>query len=219
MAATEVSHKGGRAGGASAGSPVGSGVERGDTELVRAAQGGDTEALEELLRRHQDRVHALCRRVTGDDDSGLDATQEALIAIVRGIDRFDGRSSFSTWVYRVATNAALDEVRRRRRRPALLFDDALPEVVNRAEDLAVALAERLDADRALQSLSDDQRAAVVLRDLLDLDYITIAEVLRVPIGTVKSRVARGRAALADIIRAQDPTAGNPAATQDRPNAI
>jgi RNA polymerase sigma-70 factor (ECF subfamily) len=194
-------------------------VERGDTELVRAAQGGDTEALEELLRRHQDRVHALCRRVTGDDDSGLDATQEALIAIVRGIDRFDGRSSFSTWVYRVATNAALDEVRRRRRRPALLFDDALPEVVNRAEDLAVALAERLDADRALQSLSDDQRAAVVLRDLLDLDYITIAEVLRVPIGTVKSRVARGRAALADIIRAQDPTAGNPAATQDRPNAI
>ena len=88
----------------------------------RAARSGDRQALEDLLRRHHDRLHAVCRRLTGNDADALDATQEALIAVVRGIDRFDERSSFKTWAYRVATNAALDELRRRRRRP----DPGLP---------------------------------------------------------------------------------------------
>src|SRR4029079_15320786 len=87
--------------------------DRDDQGLVRAARSGDRQALEDLLRRQYDRLHALCRRLTGNDADAMDATQEALIAVARGLDRFDERSSFKTWAYRVATNAALDELRRR----------------------------------------------------------------------------------------------------------
>jgi RNA polymerase sigma-70 factor (ECF subfamily) len=195
----------------------GAAAGRSDADLVASAQAGDTDALEQLLRRHQDRVHALCRRITGDEDAGLDATQEALISIARGIARFDGRSSFATWAYRVATNAALDEVRRRKRRPVLLagdFDSAAgatesgtrgmwPGSRSGADadmsDLGAAVSERLDLDKALSSIPEEQRVAIVLRDLLDLDYAAIAEVLHVPVGTVKSRIARGRGTLAGLI--------------------
>ena len=86
------------------------------TSWSTAAQGGDRGALDQLLRRHYDRVHAVCRRITGNDADAADAAQEAMIAIVRNLDRFDGRSSFGTWAYRIATNASLDELRRRKRR-------------------------------------------------------------------------------------------------------
>lgn len=170
--------------------------------LVEAAQGGDRAALEALLRRHEDRVYALCRRITGNDHDACDATQEALIALVRGLSRFDGRARFSTWVYRVSTNSCLDELRRRRRRPVTGLSDESAEEgagVGRGgapADVAEALANRIDVDAALAQLAPEFRAAVVLRDLCDLDYADIAEVLDVPPGTVRSRIARGRAALA-----------------------
>jgi RNA polymerase sigma-70 factor (ECF subfamily) len=154
-----------------------------------------------LLRRHHDRVYALCRRMTGNEADARDATQEALIAVCRGLDRFDARSAFTTWLYRVATNACLDELRRRGRRPRPVdpaSDDAGPaaatarSVPSAADDVAL----RLDVDAALATLPDEFRAAVVLRDLCTLDYGEIAEVLGIPPGTVRSRIARGRAALA-----------------------
>ena len=89
------------------------------TALVAAAQAGDRRALDTLLRRHYDRVHAVCRRIAGSSRDADDAAQEAMICIVRGLARFDGRRPFSTWVYRIATNAALDELRRRNAAPAL----------------------------------------------------------------------------------------------------
>ena len=85
--------------------------------LVTRAVDGDRRALELLLDRHADRIHAVCRRIVAHPEDALDATQEAMIAVARGIARFDGRAAFSTWCYRVATNAALDELRRKRRRP------------------------------------------------------------------------------------------------------
>ena len=88
-----------------------------DAVLAERASGGDRRALEVLLDRHADRVHAVCRRIVAHPEDALDATQEAMIAIARGIRRFDGRAAFTTWCYRVATNAALDELRRKRRRP------------------------------------------------------------------------------------------------------
>src|SRR5688500_4405303 len=88
-----------------------------EAALVVAAQGGDRAALDRLLRTHHDRLAALCHRLCGNPTDAADATQEALIAIVRGLPRFDGRARFSTWAYRVATNACLDELRRRSRRP------------------------------------------------------------------------------------------------------
>lgn len=172
-----------------------------DSDLAVAAADGDRGALEVLLERHADRVHAVCRRVVGNAQDALDATQEALVAIAKGIGRFDGRAAFSTWCYRVATNAALDELRRRARRPTptdLVAEAAVP-------DREASVDARLDIDQALAAIPEEFRVAVVLRDLVDLDYPEIAVVLDVPVGTVKSRIARGRTAL----RAQlDRGAGN-----------
>ena len=168
-----------------------------DQALVAAAQAGDRAALDALLRRHHDRIHALCRRVTANPTDALDATQEALIAIVRGLPSFDGRSAFTTWSYRVATNACLDELRRRRRHVTTELDDTEPASVDAgAPSLADAVADRLDVDAALQAVPPEFRAAVVLRDVCGLDYAEIAEVLAIPPGTVRSRIARGRAVIA-----------------------
>lgn len=152
---------------------------------------------------------ALCRRVCGNDADAADATQEALIAVVRGLHRFDGRAAFSTWAYRVATNACLDELRRRARRPVAGLDH-LPEPVA-GGDHAEAVSAGIDVDAALATLSPDFRAAVVLRDLCALDYAEIAEVLDVPVGTVRSRIARGRAAVAAHL-------GNPSSPDERPTS-
>ena len=165
--------------------------------LVDQAQAGDRTALDRLLRDQQPLVHAVCRRITGNDADALDATQEALIAIVRGIGRFDRRAKFSTWIYRIATNASLDELRRRRRRPAATLDDDGRREPAAAGDLAAEVAARIDTDAALATLAPDYRAAVVLRDLCALDYAEIADVLDIPPGTVRSRIARGRAGIAD----------------------
>jgi RNA polymerase sigma-70 factor (ECF subfamily) len=178
-----------------------------DDELVAAAQSGNRSSLEELLRRHYDRVYAVCRRVTGDENDAADAAQEAMIAVVRGLARFDGRSSFSTWVYRIATNASLDELRRRRRRPLTTIEtnaDQVPtELIDPDAGVRIdSTADRMALDRALADLPEDFRVAVVLRDVGDLDYTEIAEVLGIPAGTVKSRIARGRAALASALGRQ-----------------
>jgi RNA polymerase sigma-70 factor (ECF subfamily) len=167
----------------------------------------------------------LCRRLTGNHADAQDALQDALIAIARGIRRFDGRAAFSSWAYRVTTNACLDELRRRRRRPLPASPDAdgydlAPGVVGAGGaagrvpgfggGAAEAVVERLDIDAALARLPQDFRAAVVLRDLCDLDYAEIARVLDVPPGTVRSRIARGRALLADLL-------GNPGGFPERPS--
>jgi RNA polymerase sigma-70 factor (ECF subfamily) len=174
--------------------------------LVAAAQGGDRFALDQLLRRHYDRIHAVCRRVAGSSRDADDACQEALIKIVRSLPRFDGRSAFGTWAYRIAMNASLDELRKRQRRPALhvVGEEDRPEAVDpTAHRYTESFPDRLVLDTALESLPEDLRSAVVLRDVADFDYAEIAEALDIPIGTVKSRISRGRAALAAQLRLGD----------------
>jgi RNA polymerase sigma-70 factor (ECF subfamily) len=185
--------------------------DRDDADLVAAAQAGDRAAMEALLRRHQPRIHAVCRRLAGNDADADDAAQEALLAVVRGIGRFDGRSSVGTWIYRIATNATFDELRRRGRRPT----PAEPELHDTPATLTPIddTAQRLDVDAALLQLPLDFRAAVVLRDLCGLDYAEIAEVLAIPAGTVRSRISRARAALAPLLPAER---GNQPPAGDRP---
>lgn len=184
-----------------------------DEALVAAAQDGDDRALDALLRRHHDRIQALCRRLAGNDADAADATQEALITVVRRLDRYDGRARFTTWLYRVVTNACLDELRRRRRRPVPVADDH-PAFDRPSGGPTVdgVVADRLDIDAALAQLAVEFRAPVVLRDLCGLDYAEIAEVLDLPPGTVRSRISRGRGALAHLL------AGNPAPAADRQTA-
>jgi RNA polymerase sigma-70 factor (ECF subfamily) len=181
---------------------------------LHAAQRGDRQALDVLLRTHYDQVYAVCFRLVGNASDAADATQEALIAIVRGLPRFDGRSRINTWIYRIATNAALDELRRRGRRPQLdRFGND-----ERAESVAEPSTEsRVDdqllVDAALQRLPVEFRVAVVLRDLLDLEYADIATIVGVPPGTVRSRIARGRALLAEMLGPP----GNPDPANQRPS--
>jgi RNA polymerase sigma-70 factor, ECF subfamily len=209
--------------------PAENGTDRGDTELVRRAQAGDRQALEELLRTHYDRLHAVCRRMTGHSADAADAAQNALLAITRGLSGFDHRSRFSSWVYRIAVNCSIDEVRRRARTQAASLDEwaELPAtdrsgghpgggrawavdgsgwIGSREEGDPERSAERLDIDSALRSLPVEFRGPVVLRDLCGLDYAEIAEALQLPPGTVRSRIARGRAAL---VRLLEPTRSRP----------
>jgi RNA polymerase sigma-70 factor (ECF subfamily) len=186
--------------------PSTDGADLDDRALVAAAQGGDRGALDALLRRHADRIFAICRRLTGNQADAADAAQEAMIALVRGLDRYDGRAAFTTWAYRVTTNACLDELRRRGRRP----DPGLPEIESeRAAGqprLDQTVADRLSVDDAMAGLAPEFRVAVVLRDVVGLDYAEIAEVLDIPPGTVRSRIARGRAQLAAVLGSES---GNP----------
>lgn len=149
----------------------------------------------------------MCFRLTGNAADAADATQESLVAIVRGLARFDGRAAFTTWSYRVAANACLDELRRRTRRPVAGFEGHEPNEGVTFEDAVIA---DLSVHAALQELPLEFRAAVVLRDLCGLDYAEIAEILSIPPGTVRSRIARGRALLADRI------GGNRSPAPDRP---
>lgn len=175
-----------------------------DDELVERVRDGDSVALEQLLRRHHPRLHAVCARILGRRSDADDATQNALIAIARALPTFDGRSAFSTWAYRIATNSALDELRRRRRRPEPRSDlttvtGGLDRSDERADTALRAFENREVVEAALARLPEDFRVAVVLRDVADLDYESISAILGVPIGTVRSRIARGRTLLANGI--------------------
>jgi RNA polymerase sigma-70 factor (ECF subfamily) len=174
------------------------------SDRVERARRGDRDALEEILRTVHPLVHNVCRRTLGNDTDAEDATQNALMNVVRNIARFDGRSSFTTWVYRIATNAAIDEARRRQRRRLRVVDDQ-HDVVD--ESHTASLDQVDDADQLaplLRQLPEDYRVAVVLRDVMDLEYDEIARILGVPGGTVRSRIARGRARLTELLGNQMP---------------
>ena len=191
---------------------------------MAAAQGGDRDAMDVLLRRHHGRIWAVCRRITGNDADAADATQEAMLLLVRRLGTFDGRSRFTTWAHRVTTNACLDELRRRGRRPTpgLPDDDVDDPRTTASTDAPVdtEVAGRLAIDDALALLPDEFRVPVVLRDVAGHDYGEIAEILGIPAGTVRSRIARGRGRLAAILGelpVDPPVVGNQPAPDARPS--
>ena len=172
-----------------------------DSLLVRRAKRGDQNAVDALLRVHYDTVRAICHRIVINKSDAEDATQMALISIVRAIPSFDGRSKFSTWIYRIATNAALDEVRRIKRRPLPTDKESVYD--SPAGDQTQAVDAQMDVSAALAQLPEEYRTTIVLRHVADLDYEEIAAIQGVPVGTVRSRLARGRAQLAEILGNQN----------------
>ncbi len=160
-----------------------------DEDLVRRAADGDREAFAVLFERYAPRVYRTVLRITGDAAEADDGTQEVFIRLHDQLHRFEGRSSFSTWIYRIAVNHALDRLRSRDRRPERLDGFDAP-----AADSATLPAEKGDLERAvtqaLSGLSEKLRTALVLRYLEDLSYEEIADVLEVSVGTVKSRLSR-----------------------------
>ncbi len=170
-----------------------------DEELVRRYLTGDAAAFAELMRAHEDRVFAVCLRMMRDREAALDATQETFLSVFRKADRFSGRSAFSTWLYRVAVNTCYDALRRTRRRPTTALPQHTdPEDVASGDQLAAADV-RPTIEAALGELPVEFRAAVVLSDLEGLPLQEVGDLLGVPVGTVKSRVFRGRRLLADAL--------------------
>ena len=204
--------------------PPGGADDPTDADLVRLIRAGDPRAADTLLRRHYSSVATLCRRIVADRGDAEDATQIALVTAIRRLDRFDGRSAFSTWLYRVTTNVCLDELRRAGRRPRPVegpgedggwlpptgASAAAPGVAVES-DPAGRVAARIDIDAALAAIAPEFRVPVVLRDLCGLDYAEIAETLGIPAGTVRSRISRGRRDLLELI-------GNPGADHERPTS-
>ncbi|MBW7907061.1 MAG: sigma-70 family RNA polymerase sigma factor [Phycisphaerae bacterium] len=182
-----------------------------DERLVARAQQGDAGAFEQLVRRHQDRLYNLCLRLSGSRTQAEDLAQAAMLQAFEALPRFEARSRFYTWLFRIAVNLAHSYRRRQRRAPASLDamdGDGGPRPV--AESWALDPLERIDRaekaerlGRALAELDEEFRAAVVLKDIEELDYATIAEILEVPIGTVKSRIHRGRMFLRAALTACD----------------
>jgi RNA polymerase sigma-70 factor (ECF subfamily) len=198
--------KGASSGGGGAPSRNHDGARTEEAALVRAAQAGDRDALTHLLHGHQERIYNICYRMVRNADQAGDLTQESLVRILEGFDSFDGRSAVSTWITRVTINCCLSQLRRERLRRHGSIDDRPPEGVSLAELLrqhreqtGVQRIQREEARGilmdALRRLEPTMRAIIVLRDLQDLDYQAIADVLEIPVGTVKSRLFRARAAL------------------------
>ncbi len=179
-----------------------------DQELVRRCLNGENPAWEGLVRAHSRKVYNLCYRFTGRIQDAEDLTQEVFIKVFQTLRSYDSaQGTFSTWLNRVARNHLVDHYRRTRkdRVTSSLDDDStpLPELPSprAAPTASVESRERRELlQMALDQMSPDLREAVVLRDLQDLDYQEIAQVLGVPQGTVKSRINRGRLELARVIK-------------------
>jgi len=189
-----------------------------DAELVSRAQRSDPAAFSELVKRYQDRVYNTCYRMCHNHEDALDLTQSAFLKALEALPRFELRAEFFTWLFRIAVNLTLSHRRAQSRRPTLAlrqFDDEQdrpfdPPATNDSDDPArrvarVELRQRLEA--ALEKLDEEFRAAVVLRDIEELDYATIAEILEVPAGTVKSRIHRGRLMLREMLQQEEPQLG------------
>jgi len=169
-----------------------------DEELVRRFKDGSADSFEVLVQRHGARVYNLCLRILGDPDEAADASQDTFLAVLRKLNTFRGDSAFTTWLHRVAVNACYDSLRGKRRRPVLQIvrdEDERPETSLPAPDHADQVVFSVDVAKALLEVPEEFRVVLVMADVQDLPYDEIARVLEIPVGTVKSRMFRGRAAL------------------------
>lgn len=178
-----------------------------DRVLVDRFLSGDRGAFDQIMAAHEDRVFSICLRVMRDREAALDAAQETFITVFRKAHMYNGESAFSTWLYRVAVNTCYDQLRKIKRRKTEAIPEGRDPADRSIEDEFTAVELRPDLVKALEALPDDFRRAVILSDLEGLPLAEVSEILGVPVGTVKSRVFRGRRALADGLRNLRPTTG------------
>jgi len=188
-----------------------------ETVLVERCRRGDSAATERLILRYQNRIYNTILRICGNSDDAAELTQEVFVKVIENIDGFEGRSSFYTWIFRIAVNLALNCCSRNIRIGGKSLDsfddehagqraDALRSFLSdeSSPDPAVVAADRelsRLALKALEKLDDSHRAVIVLRDIEGLNYARIAEVLDIELGTVKSRLSRARSSLRHILEA------------------
>lgn len=179
--------------------------------LIQSAQHGDLDSFNSLVLHYQDAIFNTALRILGDEEQAADATQEAFISAFRSMGSFRG-GSFKAWLMRTVTNACYDELRRQKRRPTTPLE---PETDDGDEmdsprwlaDTNMTPAEKAEADElehaiqhCLEALPTEFRTAVVLADIQGMDYTEVASVVRVPLGTIKSRLARARLRLRECLR-------------------
>jgi RNA polymerase sigma-70 factor (ECF subfamily) len=167
-----------------------------EAELVARAQQGDDRAFAALVDPHRAMLETVCFRITGDRHEAEDALQQALLAAWQHLDRFEARAKFSTWLYRIAHNAALGAIRKKRPEPVDdIFETDPPGAKGHEE-----VTDDVHSVRwALAKIPPDFRAALVLREYADLSYEEIAEAQGIKLATVKTRIARARQAMAELL--------------------
>lgn len=180
-------------------------METSDLDLLTATRHGDQRAFAELMRRHESRVFSICYRMLGERAAALDATQDTFINVFRRSEAFRGDAAFSTWIYRIAMNVCKDALRKRARTPVPQEEIEPTPATSAMED---AVDARTDLGRALALLPDEYREAVVMFDLGGIPYEEIATATGAALGTVKSRISRGRKRLAEILEQPAPAASS-----------
>ncbi len=178
-----------------------------EKELILLLQQGDEAAFETLVRLYEKKIYTLCRRMCGNDEDAQEAAQDAFLALWRSAKSFRGDASLSTWLYRLATNACIDLLRRSKRggeRVSLDDEETTFELVD-AAPLPEQALERKETQRlineGLAALPEDYRAILLLREAEGLSYAEIAAAMHMELGTVKSRISRGRVLLRNYLTA------------------
>src|SRR6266481_3230149 len=171
-----------------------------DLELIHRSQAGDTEAFGELVTKYRAKIYTMLYGMVRNENDAWDLAQEGFLQAWRSIHKFEGRSSFYTWLYRLTVNLAIDSLRRKGRRVEVELDDAIPSSLPspRANYRRTEISEHINT--ALAQLSPEHRAVIVLKEIEDLQYQEIAEILNLSNGTVLSRLFYGRKKLQSILR-------------------
>ncbi|MFN0095209.1 MAG: RNA polymerase sigma factor [Dehalococcoidia bacterium] len=204
---------------------MGAALEDSDEQLVLLAKDGKLDAFNRLVDRHQGAVYGLCYRLLANREAAEDAAQETFLAAYRAMARFHG-GSFRSWLLRIAANESRDELRRSRRRPVMSLSSSdgqseeeidLPDHAPGAADRIERLEMNAEVERLLLKLPFEQRQALVLVDVFDFQYDEVATMTRTSIGTIKSRIHRGRERLRQVIQTSPELSGRLRSLEGRGN--
>lgn len=182
-----------------------------DTEIIKKCQQGDLDSFDTLVSRYSERAYAVAFSVMGNSHDAGDMTQEAFIKVFRNISKFNFQSSFNTWLHRIVKNVCIDELRKRKKGTIISLDASISsedgEFTMQIPDESPGIQEILEKQesreflwKALDELKENHRLVLVLADIKGYDYTEVADMIGIPVGTVKSRISRARIKLADIIR-------------------
>lgn len=181
-------------------------MEFDEKQLIERASRGEADAFNALLGAHEKQMYAVALRMCQNREDAQDCLQEAMIRVFRAISGFKGQSSFATWLYRITMNTCLDELRRRKNRPNTSLDNMVDQGWSPADERtspekhAINSETRRQLNAAIARLPEDMRSAIVLRDIHGLSYEEIAAALDINVGTIKSRISRGRMKLREELR-------------------